>query len=863
MRSILLLAAALGLADGAVALDPRVVPGPQPDGSVLLHNQWPIRPVGTQVPVGEFPVNLAIDPTSRYAAVLHAGWGPHEIRIVDLKTNTTTATLAVHETYAGLAFSANGRHLVCSGGSDGVLLVYAFNQGQAKLAATVKLPMSETHASVGGLALDPDGHSAYASVLFASKIVRVNLDSGAVGWVTPLDAPDLDADVPEAKPLDPDAPPNDYPVPHHLVEESDPFCLVVDARRDRLYASLWGKSDVAVLDSGNGRLLARWPAGLHPNEIVLSKDGRRLFVSNGGLNSITVLDTATGQPSETLHSSFAATDLPGSTPDSLSLSPDGDTLFVANAYNNNLALFDVSRPRKGRALGFVPTGWFPISARVTPNGHSLLVISARGLTPLPDSRLPGPGEPPPGRKMTVAASPAGPQQQFPYIGTLYHGSLAVIDLPKKSDLDATLKHWTAIAETCRPAPPMAATPGNPIPAQRGGPSPIRYVIYVVKENRTYDQVFGDMPEGNGAPELCLFPEAVTPNLHRIARQFVLLDNFYANAEISASGHEWSMGGYSSEFIERNWPIDYGHKKGKIPYTGEGGYAAAVPALGYLWDRARNAGVTYRSYGEFVHGDATPQDPSKSNLPALQGHVDPLYRGWSLTFSDLDRIPRFIAELHRFEASGDMPRLQILRLPNDHTEAARAGALTPRAMVAQNDLAVGRLVDAVTHSSFWPQTAIFIVEDDAQNGPDHVDAHRTEALVVSPYTRRQAVDSSAYSTCSMLATMELILGLEPMSQFDAQANPMRASFQAAANLDPYVAIPNRVSLEERNAARTRAAALSAKFNFSHEDAIDDQEFNLVIWAAVRGEHSVMPAPVHAAFVRSLPAGDDDDDDDDDG
>jgi DNA-binding beta-propeller fold protein YncE len=867
MHSLAGWAAAIGLAAAAAAsaIPPRVTPGPQPDGSVLLHNQWPIRPVGIQVTLGDFPVGMAVDPAGRYAAILHAGWGPHEIRVVDLRTRAVTAVVPVHETFGGVAFSADGRRLVCSGGSDGVLLVFAFEGGLVKPVSKVQLPADEAHVSVGGLVLDPDGRTAYAAMLFAGKIVRANLDSGATDWTAALDPAVPESAKPEAARPPADDAPNEGSYSRYLVEGSDPFCLAADFRRHRLYASLWGQSAVAVLDSNDGRVLARWPAGLHPNELALSQDGRRLFVSNGGLNTVTVLDAATGQASETLSSAFSAADPPGSTPDSLCLSPDGATLYVANGYNNNIALFDVRRPGKGAALGFIPTGWFPTAVRVTPDGRSLLVVSARGLTPLPNNRLPGPGEPPVGRKIDLLASPAGPEQQFPYDGTLYHGSLALLALPDQRTFTDTLRRWTAIAELCRPAAPPPAEPGNPIPARRGGPTPIRYVIYIIKENRTYDQVFGDLPQGNGAPELCLFPEQVTPNLHRLARQFVLLDNFYANAEISASGHEWSMGGYSAEFVERAWPLNYGHKKGKVPYVAEGNYAAALPALGYLWDRAKAAGITYRSYGEFVHGLATPEDPAQSNLPALQGHVDPLYRGWTLTYSDLERAPRFIAELHRFEAAGDMPRLQIVRLPNDHTEAARAGALTPRAMVAQNDLAVGRVVEAVTHSRFWPQTAIFIVEDDAQNGPDHVDAHRTEALVVSPYTPRQAVDSTAYSTCSMLATMELILGLEPMSQFDAAANPMRASFQAEADLEPYEAVPNRISLAERNPAKTTAAAISAGFDFSHEDAIDDATFNRVIWASVRGENSPMPAPVHAAFVRSLPkpAAADDDDDDDDG
>ena len=374
-------------------------------------------------------------------------------------------------------------------------------------------------------------------------------------------------------------------------------------------------------------------------------------------------------------------------------------------------------------------------------------------------------------------------------------------------------------------------------------------------------MLGDGAAGNGDPSLCLFPETVTPNLHALVRDFVLLDNFYCNAEVSATGHEWSMGAYAAEFVEKTWPMNYGHKQSKMPYTAEGHYAAAVPALGYLWDRAAAAGVSYRSYGEFGTNGPGPDGRVVTAMPVLRGHIDPGYRAWDLHYHDVDRVARFVAELHRFEAAGDLPRLQVLHLPQDHTEGARAGAWTPRAMVADNDLALGRLVEAVSHSKFWADTAIFVVEDDAQDGPDHVDAHRTEALVISAWCRRGAVDSTPYTTCSMLRTIELVLGLEPMSQFDAGATPMRAAFQTQADLTPWTAHPANIDLDERNPGGTAAARISAGFDFSREDRVDDQAFNRVIWAAVRGEGAVMPAPVHAAFVRPLPAAADADDDDD--
>jgi hypothetical protein len=288
-----------------------------------------------------------------------------------------------------------------------------------------------------------------------------------------------------------------------------------------------------------------------------------------------------------------------------------------------------------------------------------------------------------------------------------------------------------------------------------------------------------------------------------------------------------------------WPLDYGHNKAKkFPYPAEGYFPIASPAGGYLWDRAREAAVSYRSYGEFVDNLSPTNVPTTARLPALRGHIDEWYRGFDMSYPDVKRAARFIAELHRLELAGDMPRLQIVRLPNDHTHGASPGARTPTAYAGDNDLALGQIVEALSHSKFWPQTAIFVVEDDAQNGPDHVDAHRTTAYVISPYTKRAVVDSTMYSTSSMLRTMELILGLKPMSQYDAAATPMFNSFQPMPDLRPYQALPANVNLEERNNAHAWGGQLKM---------VDDQLLNEVVWRSVRGPSSPMPAPVHAAFV----------------
>ena len=590
--------------------------------------------------------------------------------------------------------------------------------------------------------------------------------------------------------------------------------------------------------------VARWGAGAHPNEMLLGKSGRYLYVANGNRNTVTVLDTTFGQTVETLDASLSpnaqpvVADAPGSTPNSVALTPDETKLFVANAGNNDVAVFDVANPGHSSALGFIPVGKYPTSVRVTPDGRRLLVANGKGIAPKANPEGPQPGRRSEGKSQ--------------YIGDLVPGTLSIIDLPRGGDGRKALETYTRQVYDNVPRSGAVARPAsadNPIlPGSQ--PSPIKYCIYIIKENRTYDQVFGDMAQGNGDAKLCLFPDKASPNHHKLAREFVLFDNFYVDAEVSADGHEWSMGAYATDFVEKNWPLSYGHNKAKkYPYPAEGNFPAAYPASGYVWDRAQAAGVSYRSYGEFVSG--LVHGVNVTRVPGLQGHFDPLYHGFDVGYPDVKRAERFISELHRFETEGGMPRLQIVRLPNDHTAGGAAGALSPTALVGDNDLALGRLVEAVSRSKFWAQTAIFVLEDDAQNGPDHVDAHRSVLLVASPYARRGLVDSTMYSTSSVLHTMELILGLKPMTQFDAVAMPMFNAFEATPNLAVYEAAPAGVDLQERNPSAGKASRESAGMDFSREDAVDDFALNRAIWHAVRGDDAPVPAPVHAAFIFAAP------------
>jgi hypothetical protein len=428
---------------------------------------------------------------------------------------------------------------------------------------------------------------------------------------------------------------------------------------------------------------------------------------------------------------------------------------------------------------------------------------------------------------------------------------------------------TPYTDEARLAPGSSA--GNPIPARVGDPSPIAHVFYVIRENRTYDQILGDLDRGNGDPSLALFGEEITPNAHAMAREFVTLDNFYVNAEVSYSGHAFSTGAYSNDFVEKIWPTNYGGRG--ATYLSEGGGKMrtpygniAAPPNGYIWDAVLRVKRTVRSYGEFAErgrADAPESEPStaarpqqrgemKATVPGLEGRVHPTFPSFDLSIPDNQRVDIWLEEFKTFEANGQLPALSIIRLGNDHTNGTRAGSPTPRAMIAENDLALGRLVDAISHSVYWKDSAIFVLEDDAQDGPDHVDAHRSPAFVISPYTRRGIVDSTLYTTSGMLRTMELILGAEPMTQYDAAATPMHAAFQNTAIMTPYIKKDARIRLDERNRSSAPGAAASARMDFDEADVTPMLELNEILWQSVHGAGARMPPPVHAAFVRPRPA-----------
>jgi YVTN family beta-propeller protein len=802
-----------------------VWPGMTPAGTVLLPNGWSLKPAGRQSRLGDLPVQIAVHPKEPILAILHAGYGEHEVVTVNASSGRVIGRAALPASFSGLVWSAGGERLFVGGGFDD--RIYRFDHADGMLSKRtvfeyppLPAPPAEPNRREGGraarprrvpagLALTNDAKTLYAAASFGHSLGRFDAETGAFQGEIALE-------------------PKSYP-----------YGLALDELRHQLYVSLWSKAKVVVVNTATFQVIGQCNTEEHPNEMVLGQGGKYLFVANANRNTVTVIDTEAGKAIETIGTAIDPKAPSGCTPSSLALSPDQSMLLVANANTNDLAVVNVKSPGASAPLGFIPVGWYPTSVRLAADGRTIYVTNGKGGTSHANRDGPRPG----------FAGGRNPTQE--YIGGLFQGTLSTIPLPAARQMAA----YSQTVYACSPVQPgdptavrgRAPAAGSPIPSRLGDPSPIRYVVYIIKENRTYDQVFGDIPEGNGEPNLCLFPEAITPNHHALVRDFVLLDNFYVDGEVSADGHEWSMGAYASDFVERIWPLGYRGDR-RVPYPSEGALdEAARPAGGYLWDKAAAKGISYRSYGEFIGNGRTAADPGKARVKALEGHFDPLFRSFDMDYPDAKRTDRFLAELAEFEKTGEMPQLVILRLPNDHTSGTSPGKWTVTACVGDNDLALGRLIEGLSRSRFWRQMAVFVVEDDAQNGSDHVDAHRTVALAISPYIKRRSVDSTMYSTSSMLRTIELILGLEPMSQFDAAARPMFNSFTSQPDLTPYVHRPVRVDLNARNAASAPMADVSQRLNLEIEDRADDLLFNEIIWKAVKGKDAVMPPPVRSAFV----------------
>jgi len=870
--------------------------------------------------INNFPTASAVSPDGRFAVLLHSGYGAYtserkqSLAVLNIETNELRdfpddrlGRGAAQTYFLGLAFGVDGKHLYTSmasltdplgkkkGSTGNGIAVYGFNDGAVApqrflpLAPRVEIPAGKVRRNTFKDVTYPAGLSVgvidgVERILVASnssdEAILLNASDGAIVCRFDLST-------------------------YSRIPASLPYTAVMTHDGRRGFVSLWNASAVAELDLTAGRVNRIIPlekpaeplaGGSHPTALLLTHDDSRLFVALTNRDEIVALDTATGKTLFTLSTKLPGQTYGGSDPESVALSSDGTTLFSANAISDSVAVFDVSHTSTGeslKAIGFIPTEWYPTVVAAT--ARDLLIASAKG-------RGSGPNPAPLGH--TKEGRP-----EYPYNPAMTQGSLARIPL---ADLKERLVAWTEQASKTN------AVQGNldrvPFAA---GENKIRHVIYIIKENRTYDQVFGDLAGANGDPSLAMYGEDITPNEHKLARQFGILDNFYDSGDVSGDGHVWSTSASISDYIEKTWPIGYRSRQHTYDSEGEllGGVSAedelpdaGEPTGGYLWKNFATHGITYRHYGEYIvtrwcntpaEGDAggpprvdgptctrkvikqgeplegnvgdprggPSQYPWEIPVPAknvasqaeLRGHFDPLFPDFEVSYPDQLRADEFLNEFNGFLASrrsgkDSMPQFMLLRLPNDHTAGGRKGAPRPAASVADNDLAVGRIVDAISHSAYWDDTAILILEDDAQDGPDHVDSHRSVALVISKYAPAPEspqgkptprVDHTFYTTVNMIRTIEALLGVPPMNANDSRAAVMAPLFSGPGTQPAFDAdYRNRENglLYQVNEKDWKEGK---KLDFSHADAADNVVLNRFLWQDRMGTVP-MPAPRHNIF-----------------
>ncbi len=770
----------------------------------MLFNGWKLSPAGHRVQINDMPLKMILSPDGKYLLAVCGGESTG-VSVLDVSTMRVHDTLPLPRCWNGIAFSKDAKQVYVSGGNSNLLHVLDFEKGKLKLQRSIDLnPEDKTPR---GQDLD-SFLSAVAVHPVTGKIYLCNEGLSEVWAVDPSGK-----------------------VESKIRTGAHPHTCLFTSDGKQLYVSNWGERTVSVIDVERGKTLTRVSVGIRPNDMALAPDGR-LFVACAGDNTVHVIDTGSplvekktteGAPPPEQASEIIATSLypdspEGSTPDAVTVSPDGKVLFVSNADNNNVAVIDICDPKVSIVSGFVPTGWYPTA--VATNGKTLFIGTGKGMGNF------GPNAPAHSKEARHVAG-----VKFDHPTGLLQGHVSFVPEPTGAELAEFTKNVRAncpyTPETLRQT---TARPGDSvIPSKVGDPCPIKYVLYIIKENRTYDQVLGDLTDssgkrlGNGDPHLTVFGEKITPNQHQLAREYVLFDNLYCNSEVSVDGHSWCDGAIATDYRQRAWTVGY-TQHGQLP----GNRDMSSPSSGFLWDLCKRHGVSYRCYGEGA------------------GQVPMGNRGRWKGDRDIERVDNWINDLQDAEKSGELPRFMIMSLGENHTAGTTPGAHSPQSCVASNDIAVGKIVEAATRSKFWPEMAIFIIEDDAQNGPDHVDSHRTAGFVISPYIKRQFVDSTPYTTTSMIRTMELILGLPPMTQYDAAATPMFKCFQKQPLGTPYKLLKPAVDLAAINKPDAPGGKASAAMNFEEYDEAPEDELNRILWRAMKGPDIPYPAPIHRAL-----------------
>ncbi|MGI4791244.1 MAG: bifunctional YncE family protein/alkaline phosphatase family protein [Janthinobacterium lividum] len=775
-----------------------------------LPNGWRITPAGTPIALpGDLPLKMLFSPDGKYLLVNTGGYHNHSVDVIDPATNKLVQSVDVDKNWAGLCFDPAGRTVYAAAG-EGTTAYYVAEAVKNKQSARRVAALQETILRLGyadgRLTLQP---ALPVPSLAGKEHFTAGLASGRDGS---LYMAEIEGDQVYKFKGDPAVLQASFKAHYH------PYAAVLSPDGNTLAVSNMGGRSVSLLDAGDLKEVGQVAVGSHPNEMVWAKDGR-LFVANAGSNSVSVI--VNGAVRETIKTSLSPRDLVGSTPDALAVSPNGQRLYVANADNNDVALVDISDAKEARVLGFIPTGWYPSALAIAPNGRTLYVGTGKGL----GFR---------GNPNTTTPYTETQGKTFDYIGGLLSGAVSAVRLPDAKGLGAYTRQVLANVPK-----PLTQTRHGAWPAM-DALRKIKHVVYIIRENRTYDQVFGDIAKGNGDAGLTLFGQVVTPNAHALAAHYVLLDNLYCNGEVSEDGHQWCDAAYVTNFTEKVWPSGYSGR-------GEPDADDRVtdsPAS-YLWDNCARHGVTFHTYGEFSSFKASPNSPPVfTGSKGLIGHASAAWDAIAFGRHDTEHAAVFLADLHAAEKTGVWPQFMVMSLAEDHTQGLEAGKYTPSAHVASNDQALGQIVEGISRSRFWKDTAIFVIEDDAQNGPDHVDAHRTVGLLISPYVRRNAVDSTQYTTASMVRTMEMILGLPPMTQYDQNAMPMLGCFTSVPDLTAYADVKPQVDLEAKNPATGAGAVASAKLDLSGPDRADPDALNAILWHALKPGIK-MPAPVRSA------------------
>jgi len=738
-----------------------------------LPNGWRVAPVAASIlPLGTLPLRIAQDLSGRWLAISNAGFGDLSVTIVSQQTGKITDSQPMSRTFYGLAFSPAGDALYASTGADGSIARWSFDPGSGKLSNYSVFRFGAGRIWVNGIAVSSDGATLVAAVAGANSVVGINAQNGAATFSARV------GDTPYG---------------------------VLLSRDGRAFVSNWGGASVSIVSLARGETIAAIPTDDHPGALALGSDGRTLYVACANQNMVDVIDTLADKLTGKIDVGLYPQAPPGATPNALALSPDGHELFVADADSNAVVVADLTSTPPA-IIGAVPVGWYPTDVALSRDGRRLYVLDGKGLSGHANPEKPQTGIIP---GLHVANA-----------DTYYGPNLATGDLETITGFDrSSLTSGLADAQRYAAFRPDYASHAPSLP-------PIKHVIYVIKENRTYDQVLGDDPKGNGRASLAVFGSRITPNIHRLADEFVLLDDFDTDGLVSADGHEWADAAYATDWVQRMWPSQYaGRAEGFFDFGG----AINAPSAGYLWDAALRRKLTVRLYGE---GAVSESNPARALHPSAQPLLDPFYRPFDVNVSDQQRVVEWLREFRHYEENGLLPQLEVVWLPSDHTAGLKAGKRTPFAMVADNDYALGRMAEALSHSRYWKNTALFSVEDDAQDGPDHVSDQRIPALVISAYTNRGLVNHTHYTTTSVVRTIELLLGLPPMSQFDAGAVPLNDVFISVADLRPWKASLPQVSLTLVNPPGGPGARASEHLELGRADASDPAEFNRILMTYLR-------------------------------